>query len=116
MKTLDSLGNDAQLFAPCHKLKLDAPFGWLKKGWHDFRSAPWHSLTYGAIFAAIGWMLVYFSWTNEGYLLLGLFISVLVVGPTLAFGLYDISQQLERNHEPSFSHVGRRPFMKWDTS
>jgi len=83
---------------------LDAPFEWLKKGWQDFLRAPWHSLVYGVIFAAIGWLLVYFSWTNESYLIVGLFISLLIVGPALAFGLYDISWQLEQGHEPSFRH------------
>lgn len=110
MKTLDFLEHDSSHYAACRKLAFNAPFGWLKKGWQDFRRAPWHSLTYGAIFAAIGWMLVYFSLTNASYLLLGLFISVLIVGPALAFGLYDISQQLELNHEPRFSHERKKAF------
>lgn len=115
MKTADSLQNDSPrndspLYALCRKLELSAPFGWLKKGWHDFRRAPWHSLTYGVIFAAIGWLLIYFSKTNESYLLLGLFISLLVVGPALAFGLYDISRQLEQNREPTFRHERRKAF------
>lgn len=104
MKAADSVENDVPLYAPCRKLTFNAPFGWLKKGWQDFRRAPWHSLTYGAIFAAIGWMLIYLSWSHESYLLVGLFISLLVVGPALAFGLYDISQQLELKHKPTFSH------------
>jgi len=110
MKTAHSLEHDSPLYAPCRKLTINAPFGWLKKGWHDFRRAPWHSLIYGAIFAAIGWLLVYFSWASESYLLVGLFISLLVVGPALAFGLYDISQQLERNRKPSFHHERRKAF------
>ena len=81
-----------------------------KKGWHDFRRAPWHSLTYGAIFACIGWVLIYFSWSYESYLLVGLLISLLLVGPALAFGLYDISQQLERKHKPTFAHERRKAF------
>lgn len=108
MKTAHSLGQESPLFAPCRKLSLNAPFGWLKKGWQDFRRAPWHSLTYGVIFAAIGWLLVYFSWTSTSYLIAGLIVSLLLVGPALAFGLYDISQQLEQNREPSFSHERRK--------
>jgi len=110
MKTLDTLENDPSRYAPCRRLTLTAPLGWLKSGWQDFRRAPWHSLVYGVIFAAIGWLLVYFSWTNESYLLLGLFISVLIIGPALAFGLYDTSRQLELNHKPSFSHERRKAF------
>ena len=97
MKTADSLEHGSPLFAPCRKLTFHAPLGWLKNGWQDFRRAPWHSLIYGVIFAAIGFVLVYFSRINESYLVAGLVISLLVVGPALAFGLYDISQQLEQN-------------------
>lgn len=104
MKSADSVQQDSPLYAPCRKLMYDAPFGWLNEGWQDFRRAPWHSLIYGAIFAVIGWLLIYLSWTNESYLLVALFICLLVVGPALAFGLYDISRQLEDNHEPSFRH------------
>jgi uncharacterized membrane protein len=104
MKTADSLGHDSPLYAPCRKLGLHAPFGWLKQGWHDYRRAPLHSLIYGVIFTAIGGVLVYFSRSNEGFLVAGLIISLLIVGPALAFGLYDISQQLEQNHAPSFRH------------
>lgn len=104
MKGADSVQNDSPLYASCRNLMFDAPFGWLIKGWQDFRRAPWHSVAYGAIFAAIGWLLIYFSWVSELYLIIGLFISLLIVGPALAFGLYDISQQLEQNHNPSFRH------------
>jgi len=104
MKTAHSLNNESPLYAPCRQLMRDAPFGWLKKGWQDFTRAPWHGLTYGLIFAAIGWLLVYFYSINESYLIVGLFISLLVVGPALAFGLYDISWQLEQNNQPTFSH------------
>ena len=110
MKTADSLENDVPLYVPCRKLTFNAPFSWLKKGWQDFRRAPWHSLTYGAIFACIGWMLIYFSWSYESVLVVGLLISLLLVGPALAFGLYDISQQLERKHKPTFGHERRKAF------
>ena len=108
MKTVDSLGSDVPLYAPCHKLSFNEPFVWLKKGWQDFRRAPWQSLIYGVIFAGIGWTLVYFSWAHESYLLTGLLVSFLLVGPLLAFGLYDISQQLERNRKPTFSHERKK--------
>lgn len=108
MKTYDSLGKNESFYAPCRRLTINAPFAWLNSGLQDFRRAPMHSITYGAIFSAIGWLLVYFSMTNQSFLLLGLFISVLVIGPALAFGLYDISQQLELNQTPSFNHERRK--------
>jgi len=104
MTTADSLQHGSSIYAPCRKLTYHAPFGWLKQGWQDFRRAPWHSLTYGVIFAAIGWLLIYLSVTSVSLLVTGLIVSLLLVGPALAFGLYDISQQLETNHKPSFRH------------
>lgn len=108
MKSVVTFESDVSVYADCNKLTLNSPFGWLTKGWQDFRRAPLHSLTYGAIFAAMGWLLVLFSQTSESYFLLGLFISMLVIGPALAFGLYDISQQLEQNKKPSFSHERKK--------
>ena len=110
MKTAVSFDNDSSVYANSKMLTSDAPFRWLNKGWHDFRSAPLHSFTYGAIFAAIAWLLVSISQSNESYLWPSLFFFMLFVGPVLAFGLYDISQQLERNHEPSFSHERKKAF------
>ena len=104
MKTAHSLEHDSPLYASCRQLTFHAPLGWLKQGWQDFRRAPMHSLIYGVIFAAIGWGLIYLSRIDVSYLVTGLIISLLVVGPALAFGLYDISQQLEQNHKPSFRH------------
>lgn len=108
MKTVDTLEHGSPLFASCRELTFHAPLEWLKKGWQDYQHAPLHSLIYGVIFAAIGWLLVYFSRTDVSFLVTGLVISLLVVGPALAFGLYDISQQLEQNHKPSFRHERRK--------
>jgi uncharacterized membrane protein len=56
-------------------------------------------------------MLMYFYWSMEnGFLVFGLLVGFLLVGPALAFGLYDISQQLELKHKPSFRHERRKAF------
>ena len=104
-RTAGSMGNSVPLYAPCRKLSFSDPFRWLKMGWQDFRRAPWHSLAYGAIFVVIGWLLLYFSWAHENdALVVSLLFGFLIMGPVLAFGLYDISYQLERNREPTFRH------------
>ncbi|MEJ2361355.1 MAG: DUF2189 domain-containing protein [Gammaproteobacteria bacterium] len=108
MKTADTLGHGSHLYAACRQLMYAAPFNWLKQGWEDYRRAPLHSLIYGVIFAAIGWGLVYVSSLEVGYLIAGLIVSLLIVGPALAFGLYDISQLLEQNRKPSFRHERRK--------
>ena len=111
MKTADSYEHDVPLYAPCRQLAVSAPFRWLNKGWQDFRRAPLHSLTYGVIFACFGWLLIYFSWSNANdFLVFGLLVGFLLVGPALAFGLYDISQQLELKHKPTFRHERRKAF------
>jgi len=77
----------------------------------DFRRAPLHSLTYGAIFVFIGWLLLYFAWTNDNNaLVFSLLFGFLFVGPVLAFGLYDISHQPELNRKPTFRHERRKAF------
>lgn len=104
-------GDSAPLYIPCRKLTMDAPFRWLKKGWQDFRRAPLHSLVYGVIFAVTGWLLLYFSWMNDGdALVFGILFGFLILGPVLSFGLYDISNQLEMNREPTFRHERQKAF------
>ncbi len=111
MQTTESDGNDTPLYAPARKLALSAPFGWLKLGWRDFRRAPWHSLTYGAIFVLIGWALLYLAWIESNdALVFSLLFGFLLVGPALTFGLYDISHQLELNRKPSFRHERQKVF------
>lgn len=110
MKTVISYEADSSVAVHSNLLTMKAPFRWLKKGWQDFQQAPVHGVTYGAIFAAIGWLLVSISLSNESYLWPSLFFIMLFVGPVLAFGLYDISQQLEQKHNPSFSHERKKAF------
>lgn len=105
------MGNSAPLYAPCRKLSLSDPYRWLKMGWQDFRRAPGHSLVYGAIFVSLGWLLLYFAWANENEALVAsLLFGFLIMGPALAFGLYDISYQLELNRKPSFRHERQKAF------
>ena len=111
MQTTGSSENSIPIYAPCRKLSFDAPFRWLKKGWQDFRRVPWQSLTYGAIFVFIGWLLLYFAWIKDNNaLILSLLFGFLIMGPALAFGLYDISHQLELNRKPTFRHERQKAF------
>jgi uncharacterized membrane protein len=111
MQTADSIGSGVPLYVPCRKLSFSAPLRWLRKGWQDFRRAPWHSLTYGAIFVFIGWLFLYFAWDKgSDTLVFSLLFGFLIMGPVLAFGLYDISHQLELNHKPTFRHERQKAF------
>ena len=105
------MGDNVPLYAPCRKLSIGDPFRWLKMGWQDFKRVPWHSLVYGFIFVFLGWLLLYFAWANENNaLIVSLLFGFLIIGPVLAFGLYDISHQLEKNRKPSFRHERRKAF------
>lgn len=111
MHTADSIEHEAPLYAPCRKVSFSAPFRWLRKGWQDFRRAPWHSLAYGAIFVFFGWSLLYSAWIKDSdALIFSLLFGFLIMGPALAFGLYDISHQLELHHKPTFRHERRKAF------
>src|SRR5512135_1528278 len=46
-------------FPPINGISAAAPVQWLGAGWRDLRRAPVASMSYGAAFAAMGW-LIYF--------------------------------------------------------
>ena len=93
------------LFVPARNLEWHAPFKWLAQGWQDFRQARQLSVTYGLFFAISGLVLsvlvAFFHSTIFLFSLAGLF---LLLGPLLAFGLYDIPRQLERGEAPTLEH------------
>ena len=110
-QTGGSRGDNVPLYAPCRKLSIGDPFRWLKMGWQDFKRAPWHSLVYGLVFVFFGWLLLYFAWAHENNaLIVSLLFGFLIMGPVLAFGLYDISHQLELNRKPTFRHERQKAF------
>jgi uncharacterized membrane protein len=76
--------------------ELDRPWAWLAAGWDDIRRAPAVSLTYGALFTAISFLIpVGVFLVGLEYLLFPLAASFMLVGPLLAVGLYETSRRLE---------------------
>jgi len=81
---------------PVRRLELDRPWAWLAAGWDDIRRAPAVSLTYGALFTAISFLItVGVFLAGLEYLLFPLAASFMLVGPLLAVGLYETSRRLE---------------------
>jgi uncharacterized membrane protein len=81
---------------PLRRLQLDRPWAWLAAGWQDMRRAPGISLTYGAIFSAVSFLItagVFLAGLE--YLLLPLAAGFMLIGPMLAVGLYETSRRLE---------------------
>jgi uncharacterized membrane protein len=93
---------------PSVTLDARAPFRWLAKGWHDIRRAPAVSLTYGAAFVLVGYLMTWLAW-GEGNTL-ALFVlttGFVLIGPAAAFGLYSISRQLEQGLPPRVGYCLR---------
>jgi uncharacterized membrane protein len=77
------------------KVELDRPWAWLAAGWRDLRRAPVVSLTYGVIFAGLGYGITLgLWWSGLTYLILPMVCGFIIVGPLMAVGLYEVSRRL----------------------
>lgn len=78
------------------RLVPDRPWAWLAAGWRDLKRAPSVSLTYGAIFTAVSFLITAgVVLVGLEYLLPPLVAGFMLVGPMLAVGLYETSRRLE---------------------
>jgi uncharacterized membrane protein len=82
-------------FPTINAIDATAPHQWLAAGWRDLQRAPVASMSYGAAFAVMGW-LIYFVFQHAYEYTSALTAGFLLVGPFLCTGLYDISRRLER--------------------
>jgi uncharacterized membrane protein len=81
-------------FPEVNVLQPGAPWRWLRSGWDDVLHAPGASLFYGAVLAAMGFVLRrYFA---EAAYELAFATGSLLVGPFIAMGIYEISRRRER--------------------
>jgi len=76
-----------------------APLGWLKAGFRDLLTAQFASLFYGVCFALMGWTIVFFNGASYG-LTLAASSAFMLLGPILAIGLYNLSDQMEQGRHP----------------
>lgn len=84
-----------------NRIGADRPWAWLSSGLQDMKRAGSSSLAYGALFAALGIVLVAFVWVvGLRGAVLPMIAGFLLVGPILAVGLYEISRRIERG-EPA---------------
>jgi uncharacterized membrane protein len=84
-----------------HHLPAYTPLRWLKLAYQDMRHAPVASLFYGLVFTMMGWLL-HSVFTQSVEILLSLITTFTLLGPFLALGLYDISQQLAQTGQVNF--------------
>ncbi len=90
---------------PCKELELGDPIKWLSLALQDWQRAPMISLFYGLIFAFIPWVITYWvAMTGWHLVILPAIVCFMLIGPFLAAGLYDVSWEIEKQHEPSLRH------------
>jgi len=88
-----------------NRLSLSAPFRWLRLGFQDMRKAPGPSLAYGLFLVVFSYAVAYLAFYTGDYILLfSLVIGFVLLGPALAFGLYEISRQLQEGRTPRLAN------------
>ncbi len=85
---------------------LDAPFRWLAEGWGDMMRVIGPSLFYGALLAAISFVLSKaLINSNAAFWALSLSCGFVFVAPMLAMGLYEAGRALEAGEKPTLSQM-----------
>jgi len=84
------------------KVDSSAPMRWLSKGINDFKVSPLLSFSYGLLYAAIGLVLIYFTYKQPVYTF-GMVTIFYLAGPVIAVGLYCMSRHIEAGVKPEFN-------------
>ena len=91
-----------------NEITLDHPWEWLARGWKDLSSAPRYSLTYGAVFTIVSYLLTLGLVYEDLFPVIPpLAAGVFLVAPLLGIGLYQISDALERGESVRFCNAWR---------
>ena len=102
--------------APVRRVPVIRPFHWLRLGWRDLVRVPFPSLLHGLLVTAGGWIILAIT-LRYWYLLPGAFSGFLLVGPSIATGMYELSRRLESGGKPTVKDVfaawrrGTRPLV-----
>jgi len=105
MSTSTVCPTSKHMLLPClNRVTWQQPLVWLRSGWKDFKSSWTHSLTYGAIFALLGFGLVTIAWSQH-YLAITLTTGFLLVSPFLATIFYDLSRRREQPDTAAFASI-----------
>lgn len=88
------------------KINADEPWRWLAAGWADLWAMPFYSLSYGAGFAALSFLIVGGTFAADwGPIALALGAGFMLLGPLLAMGMYEGSRRREAGEVLSFKSV-----------
>ncbi len=78
-------------------ITLNHPWSWLAEGWEDISTVPTVSYLWGAVFAAMGFILLFgLDLVDMDYLILPLALGFVLVGPIAAVAFYETSRRLGR--------------------
>lgn len=87
------MNNAKRAFDTPH-LERGQPLAWLKSGWADLKANARISLTYGALFTAISWLIVFkLKAFGASWAILPAIAGFTILGPIVAMGLYEISRR-----------------------
>lgn len=79
------------------RVGVEEPTAWLEAGWRDLWRSPVVSMSYGLVFAVLGWGLTFgLVAVGLGSLVLPLAAGFLLIGPLAAVGFYEVSRRHER--------------------
>ncbi|WP_417317177.1 DUF2189 domain-containing protein [Emcibacter sp.] len=93
-----------------HRWKRELPVRiintWLHNGWNDFRKSPGSSLLYGFTIYLVSLAIVFgLFYLKLDYILFPVFSGFLIVGPTIAIGLYEKSRRLASKDPIKFTSL-----------
>ncbi len=93
---VETINSEKLIALTPRQVPVDRPWVWLSAGWRDLWKKPSVSITYGAVFAALGWLLIWLLLDAEHlWLVFPLTSGFFIVAPVLAVGLYETSRRLE---------------------
>ncbi|WP_019646825.1 DUF2189 domain-containing protein [Novispirillum itersonii] len=97
------------------RVTVDQSSRWLSRGWQDLTRSPGISLSYGLVFVAMAYAIV-FGLRQIGMtsLILPLMAGFMLVGPLAAVGLYDISRRHGAGETPTWATTAAAVFQKAD--
>lgn len=91
------------IVAPCRKIPISAPFGWLKKGWSDLWQVPKISLSYGLLMMLTSLLVTYVAYQAHSIVLaIAMTAGFFFIGPIIAIGLYSLSRQISHGVQPRY--------------
>ncbi|MCA1780000.1 MAG: DUF2189 domain-containing protein [Xanthomonadaceae bacterium] len=105
----EQANQDRAFAAPCNRLAPGAAFGWLARGWRDYRAGLRVSLVYGLVVLAISLGVSLLAWKLGSYVLvISMLSGFIFLAPLLATGLYSVSRQIRRGRPVSFARSIKR--------